>query len=156
MRNARGMLLLCLGLLILTKVCFVAEVAFAEMCVLSEVVFRASRDEVVTRRARLLLLIEQQMVERYLTGIHFGLDGRIARDFVDELLSSEVIKMSPRCFLPITPRIEMLMISQDLFALLLFVPETQSAVDLLMVGTCYYCSRSPFRISAVLWAVACF
>ncbi|GMH13967.1 hypothetical protein Nepgr_015808 [Nepenthes gracilis] len=111
MHNARSMLLLCLSCLFLTEVYFVAEVAFAEMCVLSEVVFRASRDEVVTRRARLLLLTERQMAERYLIGIHFGWDGRIARESMDEMLSSEVMKMSLRCFLPITPRTEMLMIS---------------------------------------------
>ncbi|GMH28913.1 hypothetical protein Nepgr_030756 [Nepenthes gracilis] len=71
-------------------------------------------------------------------------------DSVDELLSSEMMKMGPRCFLPNTPRAEMLKISRDLSGSPLSAPEMRSVVDLLMVGTCCHCARSPFRIFAAL------
>ncbi|GMH15677.1 hypothetical protein Nepgr_017518 [Nepenthes gracilis] len=95
------------------------------------------------------------MAERYLIVIHFGRDGRIARYSVDELLSSEVMKMSQRCFPPNTSLAEMPTISRGLLALLLSVPKMKSAVDLLMAGTCCYCARSPFKIFATLWTDAC-
>ncbi|GMH17767.1 hypothetical protein Nepgr_019608 [Nepenthes gracilis] len=81
-----------------------------------------------------------------LTEIHYSRVGRIARDYVRQgaFLRGDVDEFE------ILANGREADISQGLSVLLFSIFEMQSAVVLLMTGTCCYCARSPFWISAAV------